>query len=349
MSAETPLPSTTPMIHQLKRKQLFENATYPHLANQYERIKTFHNWPKGTGVKPKDFVESGFSFLDYKDRVQCFCCGGILDDWRVGDDVDHEHARHLSYCAFIREKLGDEEVDKIARLDQANISVQNPSQPISLTEPTKSKPVLAYASAAIQPTAGPLFISRCTTNIGDESVPTGMRPAPENLHPVAPRDIRARLDMVDSRQILLMGYKKPLLAQVIGERLAETGDDFPSFMDFFRAVQHAERVLGGGAIDTLNEFYSKSMERIANPGPVKAPPTESVTVATTVITEKLDKLDVSENQLKRKKECNICMDNETDTVFMPCRHFSACEKCSDRLINCHICRRKIEQCIKVYV
>ena len=71
---------------------------------------------------------------------------------------------------------------------------------------------------------------------------------------VAPRDIRARLDLPNSRKLLDM-------ARVIGARLAGTGDDFKSFMDYFFAVKYAEHVLSDGQVDTPKRFYYESMER----------------------------------------------------------------------------------------
>lgn len=335
---------------------------FPQLADFYARTQSFKKWPKGLSVAVSDLVKSGFSYLGYRDRVQCFYCGGILDGWQPGDIVDNEHARHLSHCLFIQNKLGKEQVELLTNMDRLTIKSECPSSMREHTVTTsEAKPVLAYAAAAT-PSSGPLFISRCSYN---QDVPAGMRPAPQNLHPVAPRDIRARLDTEPSRQLLAMGYKKPLLAQVIGERLAETGDDFPSFMDFFMAVQHAERVLGGGAVDTLNDFYEKSSERMTKPTTVNSAP-----IPTTPVPEPVPEKPAAvpestptstsssgpassgsqgNDSLKRKKECNVCMDKEADTVFMPCRHMCACESCANRLNTCPICRRKIEQCIKVYV
>ena len=62
-------------------------------------------------------------------------------------------------------------------------------------------------------------------------------------HIIEPRDIRARLDTEMRRRLLEEGYMKLLLAQVIGERLAQTGDDFVSIMDYFIYVKNAEQIV----------------------------------------------------------------------------------------------------------
>lgn len=238
-------------------------AKYTHLADFYQRTISYKTWPKGIDVAVSDLVKSGFSYLGFKDRVQCFQCGGIIDKWQKDDDVDTEHARHLPHCSYIQSKLGIYVVEMIVKMDKLSVSQMGMQKQVVSTR--EMKHVLAYAAAANAQQTGPLFISRCSSSTFDEDPQAIWRPDPENLHPVAPRDIRARLDTEFSRQLISIGYKKPLLAQVIGERLAETGDDFSSFMDFFKAIQHAERVLGGE--NTLHTYYEKTLERMSNPGP----------------------------------------------------------------------------------
>ena len=89
----------------------------PSHAEFYPRVRSFTDWPKGTGIRVADLVKSGFYYLGYKDRVQCFQCGGMLENWKVGDDVDSEHARNLPHCPFIVAKRGQSFVDVIVKMD----------------------------------------------------------------------------------------------------------------------------------------------------------------------------------------------------------------------------------------
>ena len=47
-------------------------------------------------------------------------------------------------------------------------------------------------------------------------------------------------------------------------------------------------------------------------------------------------------------ECIICCENERDALYLPCRHNTACLRCSKSLTYCPICKVKIEDMIKIY-
>uniref|UniRef100_A0A668A6C0 RING-type E3 ubiquitin transferase n=1 Tax=Myripristis murdjan TaxID=586833 RepID=A0A668A6C0_9TELE len=66
-----------------------------------ERLRTFQNWPADAPVTSGDLAKAGFFFLGPGDKVQCFCCGGILTYWVHGDSPTAEHKRHFPTCSFI--------------------------------------------------------------------------------------------------------------------------------------------------------------------------------------------------------------------------------------------------------
>ena len=49
-----------------------------------------------------------------------------------------------------------------------------------------------------------------------------------------------------------------------------------------------------------------------------------------------------------KGDCVICCENERDALYLPCKHNTACVKCSKNLRDCPICKLKIEDIIKIY-
>ena len=57
-------------------------------------------------------------------------------------------------------------------------------------------------------------------------------------------------------------------------------------------------------------------------------------------------VNVSENQ--NSNACVICCEADRDALYMPCKHNTACVKCSKNLKECPICRRKIDDFIKIY-
>jgi len=48
--------------------------------------------------------------------------------------------------------------------------------------------------------------------------------------------------------------------------------------------------------------------------------------------------------------CSICLDKKKDTVFLPCKHYSCCYGCAERLRNqrCPICRGNVQDMMKIY-
>ncbi|KAM6924519.1 baculoviral IAP repeat-containing protein 7 isoform 1-T1 [Xenentodon cancila] len=73
----------------------------PQMWTERERLQTFQNWPTDAPVTSGDLARAGFFFLGPGDKVQCFCCGGILRCWVHGDSPAAEHKRHFPNCKFI--------------------------------------------------------------------------------------------------------------------------------------------------------------------------------------------------------------------------------------------------------
>lgn len=46
--------------------------------------------------------------------------------------------------------------------------------------------------------------------------------------------------------------------------------------------------------------------------------------------------------------CVICLEQEYNAVFIPCGHMCSCTSCSTQLLNCPLCRRRIEQVVRTY-
>lgn len=73
----------------------------PQMRQEVERLQTFQNWPADAAVSSSDLARAGFFFLGSGDKVQCFCCGGVLRYWVDGDCPAAEHKRHFPTCSFI--------------------------------------------------------------------------------------------------------------------------------------------------------------------------------------------------------------------------------------------------------
>ncbi|XP_029011437.1 baculoviral IAP repeat-containing protein 7 [Betta splendens] len=73
----------------------------PRMRSEEERLRSLQNWPTGAAVSAAELAKAGFFFLGSGDKVQCFCCGGILRHWERGDSPAAEHRRHFPLCGFI--------------------------------------------------------------------------------------------------------------------------------------------------------------------------------------------------------------------------------------------------------
>lgn len=51
---------------------------------------------------------------------------------------------------------------------------------------------------------------------------------------------------------------------------------------------------------------------------------------------------------EEKSECVVCMEQEPQTVFLPCGHVCCCQGCCERLPSCPLCRQDIAQRIRIF-
>ena len=59
------------------------------------------------------------------------------------------------------------------------------------------------------------------------------------------------------------------------------------------------------------------------------------------------------DDLKRQKECCVCINEKADVLFLPCHHVVSCMSCAQRIrrerpAKCPVCRKEISQSAKVY-
>ncbi|KAK1163045.1 hypothetical protein AOXY_G16405 [Acipenser oxyrinchus oxyrinchus] len=71
------------------------------MCREEARLDTFQSWPPSAPVRPRELSQAGFYYTNSRDRVKCFCCGGVRGNWKPGDEAWKEHERHFSHCVFI--------------------------------------------------------------------------------------------------------------------------------------------------------------------------------------------------------------------------------------------------------
>ena len=60
-------------------------------------------------------------------------------------------------------------------------------------------------------------------------------------------------------------------------------------------------------------------------------------------------LEIKEKTIKDGQLCNICVNDKINVVFIPCFHGFCCLTCSNKLVDCPICRKKICKKQKIYL
>ena len=53
-------------------------------------------------------------------------------------------------------------------------------------------------------------------------------------------------------------------------------------------------------------------------------------------------------KIQDERLCNVCMDELISSVFCPCGHYVACERCAKRLDKCPVCRQPVGYVQYVY-
>ncbi|NXD41220.1 BIR7B protein, partial [Copsychus sechellarum] len=113
------------------RCQLFDSS----MRSAARRLRTFQQWPRSAPVSARDLVEAGFFYVGPRDEVQCFCCGGVLKDWRPGDCPIREHLNFFPSCQY----LSDEDVGNQEMLCLQNVFDTVDGQFLSVLQGTVSE------------------------------------------------------------------------------------------------------------------------------------------------------------------------------------------------------------------
>ena len=77
------------------------------------RQATFETWNDETTPPVGDLVKAGFFYTGVKNCVQCFYCGGSLQNWSKNDNPLIEHIRWFPHCGYAKQLSGNELYNKV--------------------------------------------------------------------------------------------------------------------------------------------------------------------------------------------------------------------------------------------
>ncbi|XP_063137340.1 NLR family, apoptosis inhibitory protein 6 isoform X2 [Rattus norvegicus] len=79
-------------------------------ANEGLRMDTFKDWPHESPMAVEALVKAGLFYTGKKDIVQCFSCGGCMENWKEGDDPIEDHTKFFPNCVFLQTLKSSAEV-----------------------------------------------------------------------------------------------------------------------------------------------------------------------------------------------------------------------------------------------
>ncbi|KAB0361611.1 hypothetical protein FD754_005767 [Muntiacus muntjak] len=78
-----------------------QKVTYDFSCELY-RMSTHSAFPTGVPVSERSLAHAGFYYTHVNNKVKCFCCGLMLDNWRQGDNPFEKHKQLYPSYSFIQ-------------------------------------------------------------------------------------------------------------------------------------------------------------------------------------------------------------------------------------------------------
>lgn len=347
------------MEYRLRTGEVVDESTYPmapHMKSEEARLQTFSSWPSTAPVRPRDLAQAGLYYLGEGDRVQCFCCAGMLGGWEAGDNAWGEHTKHFPNCFFILGHdvgnipfQGGTEEEECGRRQGANAHV-----------PMESFEERLGSFAGVQHPIDHERLARAgfySTGTGDKVLCfqcggglKGWRPEEDPWEEHAKhypgcsfllaekgQEFVNRIQLQDpqrnratsSHQNGFSGDRNEVLRSAMAQKAIAMGLD-PSVVE--KTI--LEKISGTG---TGYSSLEALMEDCINNTP------ESDAYKTDE--DPLEKL----RKLQMEKLCKVCMDRDICIVFIPCGHLVTCRECSASLSKCPICCGAIIQKVQTYM
>ncbi|GIZ02626.1 hypothetical protein CEXT_12071 [Caerostris extrusa] len=358
-------------------KQIFDVMKYE--VNRYNSF--MGRWPLSY-VKTKDLAENGFFYLLSEDRVQCAFCGIIIDDWNVGDIPLKEHMKKAPKCPFLMtSNVGNipMQKQKPVKKSLSKLIPNSKSNSTSLSGQAKYPRMMELKNRFATYKDWPLImlssrqLSECGlfyTGNGDivtcfycggslgnwelnddpwvehekffpdcgylDLVKCRRNPEQHSTHHISPATVKTstplaqslavRSDSVPSEIIRQACdiFPSSLVQKVVTHHLNTTGRHFMSLHDLCEAtLEYKDRELA-------KSMSSRKDREVLS-------------------SENFTKNSAADENVKGLKDiCKICMSEEMNIVFEPCRHLVSCQNCAQVLFNCPLCRKPITNRMKVF-
>uniref|UniRef100_A0A4W5MJR8 RING-type E3 ubiquitin transferase n=1 Tax=Hucho hucho TaxID=62062 RepID=A0A4W5MJR8_9TELE len=298
------------------------------MRGEEERLRTFENWRRDTPVTAANLARAGFYFLGPEDKVQCFCCGGVLRYWVHGDSPIVEHKRHFPTCSFVLGRaVGNIPLFVIPGSPSDSVDGQLLSQLQRMTVDDQG-----MAGQAVYPEME-LEESRLTTF---HNWPTGAAVQP---------DVLARAGFFYTGH----GDNVKCFYCDGGLRNWEPGDDpWQEHAKWFPRCDFLIQTRGRDYVSNIQDthFHRETVGGFVFQGETQTPVSREITSENAVGDPTPDEL---LRQLQEERTCKVCMDKLVSIVFIPCGHLVVCSDCAASLRHCPICRATIRGSVRAFM
>ncbi|XP_043927008.1 baculoviral IAP repeat-containing protein 2-like isoform X2 [Protopterus annectens] len=113
------------------------------LSCKLYRFSTFAKFPSSVAVSERSLADAGFYYTGVNDRVKCFSCGLMLDNWKSGDIPIEKHKCFYPSCSFAQSLSS-------SGLVSSSCSAFSPPFITSLSAPSSPTPLLPPPPQSIE-------------------------------------------------------------------------------------------------------------------------------------------------------------------------------------------------------
>ena len=343
-------PSTVPI----------QTQSPPNLQYERNRLATFDNWPSGIPVSTDDLAEAGFYYLGVRDVVCCFQCRVHIEQWVPGDVPVDEHLKHSPDCSFARQVAQRKQPYNRQGAPNAEATADRMKSYEQRLMSFRDWPATAPVTAESLAMAGFYYSGRgdgvrcfsCGGALkgwqwGDTAMEEHAKyfpscdfvkqhgPVVPQSHdepwtqpraepPNRPDDTTPFNESEFIQQATSMGFSRDVAYRVLRQQNTSN----LTFTTYLDALLQAPNEEDKASLPSVSHTTSTGLQ------PTAPPQTHDVR-------QELQ-------QLAESRLCKVCMEHEATILFLPCAHILCCEQCSRPLVDCPVCRTRIQQKIRSY-
>ncbi|XP_053389942.1 baculoviral IAP repeat-containing protein 3-like [Mercenaria mercenaria] len=324
--------------HQTRQSQVTNDAIssrrinhkFPDYENSQHRMDSFNNWPCADVIASCVLVEAGFYYAGFSDCVRCFSCGGGLRNWEYGDGPWEEHARWFPECKFLRERKGLEFVRRYQET-RTDSDEELPTEAIvsgeealrTLERDSKHHEVDNNVISENEKEDERKIACKVKAKLNEMGFLYRFYPIRKAIH-----RLKCNGDQISTESVIT--YLIDNSEEVERDNSEETNilEQEPDFANNIRSNKEAENITGQKAKSSgdISSYVANALT-VADPGTIQEENTK----------------------LKKQLLCKICMDSDSNVVFIPCGHMVSCEKCAPHIRKCAVCRVPIKGRVKAFM